>query len=103
VSNRERNREVFILCPVCEGRGVTVDPSVDAHGLTRTDFANDPEFERDYFSGMYDITCRACKGRRVVTKDRISELERHADERERAANENGDWEALSGARDWRFG
>ena len=96
-------REKFVLCPVCEGRGVTVDPSIDAHGLTRSDFANDPEFERDYWSGMYDIECRGCQGRRVVTEDRIRELERHAEERELAACEDGNWREFSGARDWRFG
>jgi predicted methyltransferase len=96
-------RETFILCPVCEGRGTTVDPAIDAHGLTRADFANDPEFEREYFGGMYDIECRACKGKRVVPKSYLRVLERHAKEREQAASEDGDWEALSGAKDWRYG
>jgi predicted methyltransferase len=96
-------REKFILCPVCEGRGVTVNPSIDAHGLTRADFAEDPEFERDYFSGMYDITCRACNGKRVVTRNRLQVLKQHAEEREQAAQEDGNWEEYQGAHDWRFG
>lgn len=57
---------VFEVCPLCDGRGKHVNPSIDAHGLSAEDFYDDPDFERDYFSGVYDITCNRCHGDRVV-------------------------------------
>jgi hypothetical protein len=56
----------FDVCPVCNGKGKHVNPSVDSHGLTSEDFAEDPEFAKDYFGGMYDVTCYSCNGKRVV-------------------------------------
>ena len=53
------------VCPVCHGRGRHVNPSIDCHGLSQDDFDEDPQFEEDYFSGVYDVTCNHCKGRRV--------------------------------------
>ena len=101
------SREKFILCPVCEGRGTTVNPSIDANGITGSEWAEmcheDPDFAEEYWSGSYDITCRACDGKRVVTEERIGELQQHAEDRELAARENGDFESYCGARDWRWG
>lgn len=93
----------YQVCPVCEGEGKTVNPSIDAHGLTAEDFREDPDFANDYKNGMYDMTCAACNGQRVVTKARIKELAQHAEDRRLAAHENGDWESYSTAHDWRFG
>jgi hypothetical protein len=93
----------YIVCPVCDGEGTTVNPDIDAHGLTHEDFDEDPEFAEDYQSGLYDITCRACAGKRVVTRDRIDELEENAADRRLAARENGDFEAYSVAADYRYG
>lgn len=56
----------FAVCPLCEGRGQHVNPSIDAHGLTREDFDEDPEFEERYFGGDYDIPCNLCRGEKVV-------------------------------------
>lgn len=56
----------FEVCPVCEGTGSHVNPDIDAHGLSREDFDNDPGFEEDYFSGVYDVSCNRCHGKRVV-------------------------------------
>ena len=92
----------WIVCPVCDGEGKTVNPAIDCHGLTAEDFREDPDFAEEYKNGTYDITCNACRGQRVVTKERVKELERNADDRELAARENGEWE-LSGIRDWRWG
>lgn len=57
---------VFTVCPVCEGRGTHVNPSIDGGGLSREDFDNDPEFEKDYFSGFYDVRCGLCEGHAVI-------------------------------------
>ena len=50
-------------CEVCQGKGKYVNPSIDAGGLTYEDFANDPEFEEEYFRGAYDQVCEACGGK----------------------------------------
>lgn len=51
-----------IICPTCEGRGSYVNPSIDSNGLTREDFDEDPFFEEDYLSGIYDVVCKECRG-----------------------------------------
>jgi hypothetical protein len=96
-------KDPWILCPVCNGEGTTVNPNIDAHGLTREDFNEDPDFAEDYMSGVYDITCAACSGKRVVKQERINELDQNAEDRRLAARENGDFEAYSVANDRRFG
>ena len=55
----------FVVCPLCEGKGKHVNPSVDANGLGRGQM-EDEDFMHDYMSGVYDITCNSCNGRRVV-------------------------------------
>ena len=57
---------VFIVCPTCNGKGSHVNPNIDSHGLCSDDFYDDPEFEEDYFSGVYDVSCNECFGKRVV-------------------------------------
>lgn len=54
------------VCGTCEGHGRHVDPSIDACGISREDFDNDPDFEEDYFGGRYDVSCYECDGRRVM-------------------------------------
>ena len=98
-----KKHEKFIVCPVCGGKGTTVNPNIDAHGLTREDFDDDPDFAEDYNSGMYDQVCACCDGKRVVTQKRMAEIEEHAAERRMVARENGDWESYSVANDYRFG
>jgi hypothetical protein len=95
--------EPWILCPVCEGEGKTVNPNIDDNGLTREDFDEDPDFAQDYINGVYDITCNACGGMRVVKPSRIKELQQNAEDRRLAARENGDWDSYCGAGDWRHG
>jgi|15BtaG_2_1085339.scaffolds.fasta_scaffold03644_13 hypothetical protein len=56
----------FEVCGTCQGRGSHVNPSIDSHGLTSEDFAEDPGFYEDYMSGRYDQTCNECHGLRVV-------------------------------------
>ena len=60
------SRGAFAVCPTCEGKGSHVNPSIDAHGLSSEDFAEDPDFAEDYFSGAYDVPCAECGGQRVV-------------------------------------
>ena len=55
----------YEVCSVCQGKGTYVNPNIDRYGLTGEDFAEAPEFHEDYVSGMYDVTCQQCKGRRV--------------------------------------
>ena len=65
----ERDVEVpikFEVCGTCQGKGTHVNPSIDCNGLTAEDFAEDPDFAEDYFSGRYDQTCNECGGERVV-------------------------------------
>ena len=76
--DRDEDMEVEIpskydVCHRCEGRGTHVDPRIDGNGLTREDFAEDPDFAEDYFNGVYDTTCYECKGLRVV---KVPNLER---------------------------
>ena len=54
------------VCPTCRGNGVHVNPSIDSHGLSAEDFASDPDFSQDYFSGTYNQTCNECHGLRVI-------------------------------------
>jgi len=65
----DEDREIpvrFEVCGTCEGKGTHVHPGVDSHGLTQSDFDEDPDFREDYFHGKYDVVCNECKGRRVV-------------------------------------
>ena len=55
----------FEVCELCNGRGTHVHPSVDACGISKNDFDDDPEFEEAYFGGHYDVACYRCKGKRV--------------------------------------
>jgi len=91
----------WIVCPVCKGEGKTVNPAIDCNGLSQEDFAADPDFAESYWRGDYDITCRACSGQRVVTRERIRELDQNAKDRELAAREDGNYEG--GWQDRRWG
>lgn len=56
----------MVVCYTCEGKGTTVNPSIDGNGLTREDFDEDPDFAESYLRGDYDVQCRTCKGKNVV-------------------------------------
>ena len=56
----------FEVCFNCEGRGSHVHRGVDEGGITPEEFAEDPDFEEDYFSGVYDVSCDECHGQRVL-------------------------------------
>jgi hypothetical protein len=68
----------YEVCSTCGGKGSHVNPSIDAGGLTSEDFYEDPDFAESYFSGVYDVACHACKGRRVyptIDTDRLNDFE----------------------------
>ena len=54
------------VCGRCQGKGTHVNPSIDGNGLTREDFDADPDFEEQYFRGVFDVRCYECKGEKVV-------------------------------------
>ena len=66
------------VCPVCDGRGSYVNPSIDAHGISAEQMAElGDEFAEDYRSGLYNIPCELCRGSNVVPvpmNNRIREM-----------------------------
>ena len=59
------------VCDTCRGSGKVVNPNIDAGGLTREDFDEDPDFREEYFSGAYDVQCPECNGRNVTPAVRL--------------------------------
>lgn len=55
----------YEVCGLCNGRGAHVNPSIDAHGISGEEFAEDPEFAENYMTGVYDVACYRCGGDRV--------------------------------------
>ena len=96
-------KDPWIICPVCDGDGKTVNPAIDANGLTADDFADDPDFADDYLGGVYDIACRACNGTGKLRKSDKARLAEAAADRRLAAMEDGDFEGYSVAHDYRWG
>lgn len=70
----------YEVCPTCQGRGKHVNPSIDASGLSSEDFAEDPDFATDYLSGLYDVSCYECGGKRVVPVTTDEEVLRSIEE-----------------------
>ena len=58
-----RYKAKWIICGWCDGSGKTTNPSIDSHGISSEEFAEDPDFRDDYFAGRYDICCTECDGR----------------------------------------
>lgn len=58
-------RAHYEVCDLCEGKGSHVNPSIDAGGISGDTFRDDPDFFEEYTSGVYDVTCHQCKGKRV--------------------------------------
>ena len=56
----------WVVCYTCNGKGSHVNPAIDCGGLTSKDFYDDPEFADGYHSGVYDVPCYECNGRRVT-------------------------------------
>ena len=79
----------FEVCPRCEGAGKHTNPSIDGNGLSREDFDADPDFEEDYFNGVYDVSCEECHGKRVIE---VGDLEAMTDEVREAYKAAVEWE-----------
>jgi len=57
----------YEVCDTCEGKGAHVSASIDAHGITQSEWAEwDQEERESYRSGGYDTTCVECHGKRIV-------------------------------------
>lgn len=57
----------FDVCHRCEGRGSHTNPSIDGNGITGSEMEElGYEFMEDYMSGVYDVQCYECNGKRVV-------------------------------------
>lgn len=56
------------VCSTCCGTGKHVNPSIDSHGITASEWAEewDEEGREAYLSGAYDVTCYECGGSNVV-------------------------------------
>lgn len=54
------------VCLVCDGEGKHVNPSIDAGGISREQFHDDPDFAEQYWNGDFDQTCTRCNGRTTV-------------------------------------
>lgn len=55
----------YSVCPTCGGKGTHVNPSIDANGITQSEWAEewDDTDREHYLSGVYDVTCYECEGR----------------------------------------
>jgi hypothetical protein len=56
----------YVVCRTCGGKGEYVNPNIDRQGITPEEFAEDPSFFESYRSGLYNVTCAKCGGKRVV-------------------------------------
>ena len=70
----------YEVCHDCDGKGKYVNPAIDGHGLSSEDFDEDPDFREDYFSGLYDVTCKSCQGRNVMLVPVAPESQAQVDE-----------------------
>ena len=79
----------FEVCPLCEGRGQYVNPSIDSHGISAEEMHElGPEFSDDYRSGAYDVNCERCDGLRVVPVPTDPDVLADVLEQEQAAYED---------------
>lgn len=78
------------VCSLCSGTGKTTDPNIDCGGISREDFAEDPDFEHDYFSGRYDQTCARCKGINVEAHPKFPKWLADAIE----SHDQSEWEGI---------
>ena len=72
------------VCPVCDGEGKHVNPSIDCGGISGDQFDDDPEFWESYQAGVFDVVCYHCEGLRVV---RAVDWDRLTDEQRRLLEE----------------
>ena len=60
----------WAVCDRCHGEGKHTNPSIDGNGITASEMAEmcheDESFAENYFSGVYDVVCHQCDGKRVM-------------------------------------
>lgn len=80
----------YEVCIVCHGEGRITNPAIDGNGLTQSDIDEaGPDFLEDYLSGVYDIVCKTCEGKRVTltidedaaTPEQIKEYQQQEEEK----------------------
>ncbi len=55
------------VCGNCDGKGTHVNRNIDGHGIGAEEWNElGPDFQEDYLSGVYDVPCDICHGKRVV-------------------------------------
>jgi hypothetical protein len=52
-----------VVCHQCNGEGTMVNPNIGV--LTAHDM-EDEDFRESYMSGVYDVACGCCDGKRVI-------------------------------------
>ena len=71
----ENGKEIVLptcwaVCDRCHGEGKHSNPSIDGNGITASEMDemcyHDEDFAENYFSGLYDVTCHECEGKRVT-------------------------------------
>lgn len=65
----------WVICPRCEGEGKHMTPSMLNHAYTQEEIEQEggQEFIEEMLSGMYDVTCNLCHGRRVMDAETVQE------------------------------
>lgn len=87
----------YQVCPNCDGEGFTSTLGAFTGADVAEWFGDDPEEREDFRAeytrrgGVYDETCRCCKGQRVVTTERLHEWrdEQRLDAEQRAESYHG--------------
>ena len=89
------------MCDLCSGKGTHVNPSIDAHGISRDEFDDDPDFEEAYMEGAFDVNCYRCNGLRLEPVADLQslpeDLRKKVEDHINAQNEP-DYDAMSEAR-----
>jgi hypothetical protein len=85
----------FDVCPLCEGKGFHVDPSIDSHGISSEEFTEDPDFAEEYNSGSYNQRCNMCNGKCVIPVPRDNEAQILLDKNIKDQKDNKPWSPWS--------
>lgn len=73
----------WIICPNCGGDGKVLHDAIRYEAITREDFAEDPDFEDQYFGGGLDVQCPTCWGTGKVRPEEYAQTAKIEAERAR--------------------
>lgn len=62
----------YEICDRCKGKGTHVNPNIDGHGITASEWENDWDFEEreNYMNGFYDVQCdNKCDYGKIIVID----------------------------------